>query len=181
MEAFGQLCRFYETRLLRQALTLCGDEAVAEDLAQETLIEAWKSLHRFNRRCQFFTWLCAILIHRYRNLARRHAHLVRDYPGEEFGSEDNTFEPTCFPSPFDAVTQNETAELVRFCMNALPEKHREVVYLRFFVDESLEEVAAALNCSVGTVKSRLYYALERLRGMKLLVHHAVHNHHPAIV
>src|SRR3954469_9557923 len=70
-EAFGDICRAYETRLLRQAFTLCGNSALAEDLAQDTLVEAWKCLRRYNGRCQFFTWLCAILINRYRNTVRR--------------------------------------------------------------------------------------------------------------
>jgi len=70
-EAFCEVCRVYETRLLRQAMALCGDPALAEDLAQDTLVEAWKCLRRYNGRCQFFTWLCAILLNRYRNTARR--------------------------------------------------------------------------------------------------------------
>ena len=51
-------------------------------------------------------------------------------------------------------------------MESLPEKHRQVVLLRFFEDASLEEIAGALDCSVGTVKSRLHHALEKLRRMK---------------
>ena len=53
----------------------------------------------------------------------------------------------------------------------MPEKHREVVYLRFYVDESLDGIATALDCSVGTVKSRLFHALEKLRKMKALTDH----------
>src|SRR6266516_7053271 len=68
--AFSEVCRIYETRLLRQAMTLCGNSTLAEDLAQDTLVEAWKFLHRYNGRCQFFTWLCAILLNRYRNAVR---------------------------------------------------------------------------------------------------------------
>jgi len=48
----------------------------------------------------------------------------------------------------------------------LPAKHQQVIYLRFYVDDSLEGIAAALGCSVGTVKSRLFHALDKLRGMK---------------
>ena len=70
-EAFGELCRAYETRLVRQAMTLCGDAVLAEELAQDTLVEAWKCLRRYNGRCQFFTWLCAILLNRYRNTVRQ--------------------------------------------------------------------------------------------------------------
>jgi RNA polymerase sigma-70 factor (ECF subfamily) len=49
----------------------------------------------------------------------------------------------------------------------LPEKHREIIQLRFFEDASLPDMAAVLGCSVGTVKSRLHHALEKLRKMKL--------------
>jgi len=50
-DAFCELCRLHETRLLRQAASLCGNAALAEDLVQETLIEAWKCLSRYNGRC----------------------------------------------------------------------------------------------------------------------------------
>src|SRR5512140_1164011 len=70
-EAFGELCRAYETRLLRQAYALCENASLAEELAQDTLVEAWKSLGRYNGRCRFFTWLCAILLHRHRNTLRQ--------------------------------------------------------------------------------------------------------------
>src|SRR5712671_3450136 len=70
-DAFCALCRSYELRLLRQAVSVCGNAAVAEELAQDTLVEAWKSLRRYNGRCQFFTWLCAILLNRYRNTIRQ--------------------------------------------------------------------------------------------------------------
>src|SRR5947207_8498569 len=52
-EAFGEICQRYESRLLRQAFALCRDEAQAEDLAEDTLVEAWRCLRRYNGRCQF--------------------------------------------------------------------------------------------------------------------------------
>ena len=54
---------------------------------------------------------------------------------------------------------------MRQCVQALPAKHQQVIYLRFYVDDSLEGIAAALGCSVGTVKSRLFHALDKLRKM----------------
>src|ERR1700689_317315 len=68
--AFGEICRAYETRLLRHAQGLCGNGSLAEERAPHPLVEAWKSLRRYNGRCQFFTWLCAILLNRYRNTLR---------------------------------------------------------------------------------------------------------------
>src|SRR5262245_14324025 len=70
-DAFCELCRTHEARLFRQAVALCGDQSLAEDLAQDTLVAAWKSIHRFHSQCRFFTWLCSILIHLHCNARRK--------------------------------------------------------------------------------------------------------------
>ena len=170
-DAFCGLGRIYETRLLRQALTLCGNNALAEDLAQDTLVEAWKGLRRYNGRCQFFTWLCAILLNRYRNTVRRKRplpfsslalhdqHDVRD-------SLERLADQEALP---DQETQlREQAALVLECIRSLPLIHQQVVYLRFYVDDSFDGIAEAVGCSVGTVKSRLFRALEHLRTMNAI-------------
>jgi RNA polymerase sigma-70 factor (ECF subfamily) len=170
-EAFCEICRLYETRLWRQALALCGDASLAEDLAQDTLVEAWKCLRRYNGRCQFFTWLCAILLNRYRNTVRAKRPLplssLARHDRQEFqNSIDNLADQDS--SPDQAAQLREQATLVRNCIQALPTKHQQVIYLRFYVDDSLEGIAVALGCSVGTVKSRLFHALDKLRGMNAL-------------
>ena len=170
-EAFGEICRVYETRLLRQALTLCRNETLAADLAQDCLVEAWKCLNRYNGRCQFFTWLCAILLNRYRNTVRRKrpmplSSLGGDDQDEYQNSLDNLVDQD---SPPDQAAQlREQAALVQECIQALPSKHQQVIYLRFYVDDSLEGIAVALGCSVGTVKSRLFRALDKLRAMNAM-------------
>jgi RNA polymerase sigma-70 factor (ECF subfamily) len=170
-EAFGELCQQFESRLLRHAILLCGDVSLAEDLAQETFIEAWKCLGRYNERCQFLTWLCAILHNRHRRVLRRRklfsmAWLGGSQPNETItrlqDRADDVF------SPADSAQLREQAALVRRCVEALPAKQQQVVYLRFFVDDSLEGIAAALHCSLGTVKSRLFHALDKLRRMPAL-------------
>jgi RNA polymerase sigma-70 factor (ECF subfamily) len=166
-EAFGEICRIHGTRLLRQAVALCGNLTLAEDLAQDTLVEAWKGLRRYNGRCQFFTWLCAILLNRYRNVLRANrlrpaaTPSVRDQ--DEFEKQANLPDHAALPD--QAVELREQAVLVRQCVQALPAKHQQVIYLRFYVDDSLEGIAVALGCSVGTVKSRLFHALDKLRKM----------------
>jgi RNA polymerase sigma-70 factor (ECF subfamily) len=167
-EAFGDICRIHGTRLLRQAVALCGNITLAEDLAQDTLVEAWKGLRRYNGRCQFFTWLCAILLNRYRNALRgnrlRLASTLGVRDQDEF--EKHTGNLTDHAAlPDQAVELREQTVLVRQCVRALPAKHQQVIYLRFYVDDSLEGIAAALGCPVGTVKSRLFHALDKLRRM----------------
>ncbi len=169
--AFGEVCLAYETRLFRQAIALCGNPALAEDLAQDTLVEAWKSLRRYNGRCQFFTWLCAILLNRYRNTVRE----KRPLPFSAFAAaDDDEFQrglnqvPDHEPLPDQAALLRDQAALVWHCIQSLPPKQQQVIHLRFYVDDSLEGIAAALGCSVGTVKSRLFTALETLRGMNAM-------------
>ena len=169
-DAFCELCRTVETRLLRQAVSLCRDMSLAEDLAQDTLVEAWKYLRRYNRRCRFFTWLCAILLNRHRNTLRKRRLLLfalsRANKDDDAKRIEEVTDERALPD--EAAELREQAALVRRCVQALPRKHQQVIYLRFYVDDSLEGIAAALGCSVGTVKSRLFHALDKLRGMKEL-------------
>src|SRR6266446_3337395 len=106
LEAFSEVCRAHETRLLRQALSLCGDVSLAKELAQDTLVEAWKCLRRYNGKCLFFTWLCAILLNRYRNVLRenRSRHLSSfDEENDEYQSRVEKFsDPKALP---DEVTE----------------------------------------------------------------------------
>jgi RNA polymerase sigma-70 factor (ECF subfamily) len=170
-EAFGEVYRVHATRLLRQAMALCGNAALAEELAQDSLVEAWKCLRRYNGRCEFFTWLCAILLNRYRNSIRS----TRFAPVSTIGSrEQDEFAdavgklPDHGSLPDEAAQLHEQTALIRQCIDSLATKHQQVIFLRFYVDDSLEGIAAALGCSVGTVKSRLFHALEKLRGMKAM-------------
>jgi RNA polymerase sigma-70 factor (ECF subfamily) len=171
-EAYGELCRSLESALLRQALRLCGDATLAEDLAQETLLEGWRCLRRYNGQCQLLTWLCAILLNRYRNTRRAKWPLLFSVLTTEREAETGLAlsgpGDTRQIQPDQAAAQSEQAALVRRCVQALPRKHRQVIFLRFYVDDSLEGIAAAVGCSVGTVKSRLFHAFEKLRRMKEL-------------
>jgi len=171
-EAFCEVAQAHETRLFRQAVALCQDETLAEDLVAETLIEAWRSLARFDATCRFSTWLYAILLHRYlkwvRRAASRPVSLAR-FPVAEARQRQQAQEalPDAGNSPADIVASRDAADAMRQAMTQLPDKHQTVLLLRFFEDASLQEIAAALGCSVGTVKSRLHHGLERLRRMNL--------------
>ena len=81
--------------------------------------------------------------------------------------------------PDEAAQRREEAALVQQCVAALPAKHQQVIHLRFYVDDSLEGIAAALGCSVGTVKSRLFHALDKLRGHERAASAATGRQRPA--
>jgi len=171
-ESFCRLTEPLQARLLRQAAALAGDLCTAEDLVAEALVEAWRSLPRYNQSCCLSTWLYAILLHRHRKSLRRarcRPISLAWLPFLEARSlhEQQANLPSPEPSPAEAMAQNETGARLRQGIAALPEKHRQVILLRFFEDASLPDMAAVLGCSVGTVKSRLHHALEKLRKMKM--------------
>ncbi len=163
MSAFSELLEAEQPRLLGQALAFCQDRHQAEDLVQETMIAAWKSLPRFDGSCRLFTWLYVILLRQHRRslgwFSRRLplATLQQQLVAERF--EPATEEGT------EAAEATE-AELLRAMIIALPTRHREVLRLRFYADASEAEIAAALGISAGTVKSRIHNALKKVRQMK---------------
>ncbi|HEV2693727.1 MAG TPA: RNA polymerase sigma factor, partial [Verrucomicrobiae bacterium] len=171
-EAFCHLISPLQARLLRQAAALAGDVSTAEDLVSETLVEAWKSLPRYNQNCRFSTWLYSILLHRHWKSLRHARRRPLAFAWLSFFETRDLHErqenlPSPEPSPAEMMTENETGIRLRQCLERLPQPHRQVVLLRFFEDASLTEIAGVLGCSVGTVKSRLHHALEKLRQMKM--------------
>ena len=170
--AFCRLVEPLQARLLRQAAALAGDLSVAEDLVSETLVEAWKSLDRYDESCRFSTWLCAILLHRRQKLARRARSRplalawLPAFQRDDLAARHQNL-PSPEPSPSENAAQNEISARLRQGVDRLPERHRRVILLRFFEDASLQDMARSLGCPVGTVKSRLHHALEKLRQMTM--------------
>ena len=161
--AFERLAGRHAAPLWRCALALGKDGHWAEDLVQETLVEAWRSLARFDGRCRFSTWLYGILRHRFLK-GRRNQNAAGLSASDALGQKQCTAR-----SPDQSAEASEDAQRVRRAVASLPEEHRLVVELRFFAGATLDEIAAALGCPLGTVKSRLHHALEKLRQMNLAV------------
>jgi RNA polymerase sigma-70 factor (ECF subfamily) len=175
-EEFCRLIEPLHNRLLRQAAALSGNVHVAEDLISETLVEAWKCLARYDESCRLSTWLYAILLHRHKKWLRR----ARSRPvalawlslfdRDRFVSGQENL-PATGPSPSESAAEQEDFSVLRARLAALPEKYRRVLLLRFFEDASLPDIARVLGCPVGTVKSRLHHALEKMRKINMN-HHA---------
>jgi RNA polymerase sigma-70 factor, ECF subfamily len=163
-DAFAELLRVIGPRLHRQALFLTRDEHQALDLIQETVMQAWKHLARYDGRAQFFTWICTIMFHRHYDWLRR----VRTRAFAWCSLPDRDVAPDHAPDPSRLLENSDDDRLVRRSLDQLPNAQRSVVYLRFYAGESLDGIAALLNCSVGTVKSRLFHALRRLAKMENL-------------
>jgi RNA polymerase sigma factor (sigma-70 family) len=154
--AVQELMVAYGDRLFRSACLLCGNEAEAQDLVQETFLQAVRSAHRFGGRSSVYTWLHGILLNLTRHYHRDRKRLV--YAEELAHREPDPPDET--PNGLDV--EMTTGALAR-ALRRLSGPHREVIVLRFYEDMKIHEIAARLGISKGTVKSRLHYAIAEMQ------------------
>ena len=143
----------------RTAYVFTGVAEDAQEVAQDAFVKAFRALGRFRSGAPFRPWLLKIVANEARNrrraAGRREALAVR--AATRAGAEDAA------PSPESALLSVERREELMAALNRLRGEDREVITCRYFLDLSEEDMAAALGCKRGTVKSRLSRALERLR------------------
>lgn len=173
-QAFSRLASSHETRLFQQAVALCGNPSIAEDLAAETFIAAWKCLPRFRGGCRFSTWLYGILLHRF----HKHVRRQRARPPSQDALQPSTVAegedrlvriPAPEPEAAEWTARREIQGQLRQALTQLSPAHQAVLLLRFFEGAQLPEIAAALRIPLGTAKSRLHHALEHLRKRPIVV------------
>ena len=152
--AVQELVQSCGDRLLRSAFLLCGNEADAQDLVQETFLQGVQSAHRFAGRSSLYTWLHAILLNLSRDLKRRRKRFVSD---DELQDGSISVEDA-----FQADAEFTSTTLAG-ALRRLSPAHREVLILRFYENMKLHEIAAHVGVSRGTVKSRLHYAIAEMQ------------------
>src|ERR1700757_874401 len=141
-------------RLLRSAYLLCGDETEAQDLVQETLIQAIKSWRNFRGESATYTWVHGILLNLCRRHQRKQKRLVYD--------EELVLKESYHAEHATNLDQDFCAARLTQALQELSGEHREVIVLRFYEGMKIEEIARQTGVSVGTVKSRLHYAMRCL-------------------
>jgi RNA polymerase sigma-70 factor, ECF subfamily len=164
--AYDHLVRKYRERLYSVVYNLTSNREDAADLTQESFIKAFTSIRRFKGNSAFFTWLYRIAVnttlsHLKRNRLRR------------FFSLDNIQEEGAPADVLDALAQrhrtekgallSELQEKLNEALQKLSPKHRTVVILFEIEGLSHQEIADIMDCSVGTVRSRLHYAKQQLQ------------------
>lgn len=153
-EAFRRLVDRYERKLFYYLMRFVRDEEQALDLLQDTWVQVFRGLKKLRNPEAFRVWLYQVAHDRVVTVIRRQ---IREEELQENLAEEH---------PVDGLAESqflERTEWVHQALDALPPLQREVLTLRFLQDLSLEEIAEALRCSVGTVKSRLHYAKAALR------------------
>lgn len=166
LEAFELLVRRYESKVYTIAYRFLGNHADASDLAQETFLRLYQALPGFRGESSFMTWLYRVTANACRDeIRRRHKHqLVSLDAGDGTGGIQNVHHAGgCILSPEEAVERKEFNEVVQQCLNNLSEEHRLVLVMREIQGMSYEEIASVLQCSLGTVKSRLSRARQAFK------------------
>lgn len=165
--AYGLLVLKYQRRIQRLVGRMVRDVDLVEDIAQETFIRAYRALHQFRGDAQFYTWLYRIAV----NTAKKFLLELKRNPtmSESFLSsadEDETsapkYEPSTEETPESELAAKEIAGVVNTAMDALPEELRQAVTLREIEGLSYEEIALAMDCPIGTVRSRIFRAREAI-------------------
>jgi RNA polymerase sigma-70 factor (ECF subfamily) len=158
--AFLLLYERHRTPVFRFACRMLGSGSLAEDVTQECFLSILRRPDAFRaERASLRTYLCAIARHlALKHLRKRGQETLVDDPPEVAGAS-----AAPGADPLRSVVQAEEAEAVRAAVLALPPLQREAVVLFEYQDMSLADVAAVCDTDVGTVKSRLHRARERLR------------------
>ena len=142
--AFDALVLKYQHKLVKLVMRYVRNPAEAEDIAQEAFIKAYRALPQFRGDSAFYTWLYRIAINTAKN-----AVVSRDRSPIEYDLEG-------------LVLTDEIRSTVNAAIDALPEDLRTAIVLRELEGLSYDEIAAAMDCPVGTVRSRIFRAREAI-------------------
>jgi RNA polymerase sigma-70 factor, ECF subfamily len=153
--AFSGIVRRWQSRLVNLAWRFCRDRMMAEDLAQEAFVKAFRALPTFRGDSSFSTWLTAIAMNTYRSG-------LRDRPLPTVEVESARSLPT-EPDAYVGLHDRERAEMLRRAVRTLPMKYREPIVLYYFEEMDLAETARILAMPEGTLKARLHRGRELLR------------------
>ena len=164
--AFELLVIKYQRRLQRLIGRLVRDTDLVEDIAQETFIRAYRALPQFRGESQFYTWLYRIAVNTAKKFLqeRKRSPTMSDRAFVANEDNDETFrvvaEPINDETPESVLAAKEIAAAVNSGLAALPLDLRQALTLREIEGLSYEEIAAVMDCPMGTVRSRIFRARE---------------------
>jgi RNA polymerase sigma-70 factor, ECF subfamily len=160
--AFRDLVVRHQDRIFRLAHRFTKDSQEAEDIAQETFLKAYRRLHTFRFSSSFYTWLYRIGLNTANDFLEKRARAplsLSEDPEAHASSGTRARED----APERAALRLELREVTRRVLASLPEKHRSILLLREYEGLGYDEIAAVLDCPLGTVESRLFRARARFR------------------
>jgi RNA polymerase sigma-70 factor (ECF subfamily) len=164
-KAFELLVMKYQRKLMRLISRLIRDQAEAEDVVQEAFIKAYRALPQFRGDSAFYTWLYRIGINTAKNYLvtqGRRAPTSTEADVEEAETFDDGDQLRDINTPESMLATKQIAETVNLAMEVLPEELRTAITLREIEGLSYEDIAEAMHCPIGTVRSRIFRAREAI-------------------
>jgi RNA polymerase sigma-70 factor, ECF subfamily len=165
-EAFGEIVDRYQSMVAGLVARSLRDPEDAADVTQEVFVRAYRGLKSFRSDAKFSTWLYRIAlntsIRHAGKTARERSHRAEPDPEQPDMMAMLPSDPS--EAPDELVWQRIRHDALRDAVHSLPHKQREVIVLHFFEGRSCEEIAEILDTNIGTVWSRVHYAVKKLRG-----------------
>ncbi len=163
--AFDLLVSKYQRRLIRLVSRLVKDPSEAEDVAQDAFIRAYRALPNFRGDSAFYTWLYRIGLNTAKNhlvSQGRKAPTATEFSSEDAEQRDDGQLLRDVNTPESLMMSRQVGEAVNSAMDALGDDLKTAITLREIEGLSYEEIASAMNCPVGTVRSRIFRARDAI-------------------
>lgn len=167
MAAFEELVARHRDKIYGRALSMVRNEEEAIDLSQEAWIKGWQRLEQFHGDASFATWMTRVVINlcldHLRKRKRQRAESIEMMDEESGGVERHM--PVVTVNPTEGLERSELRERIDAAMEQLSYEHRTVLILHEFEEMEYKNIARTMECSIGTVMSRLFYARRRLAAL----------------
>ena len=162
--AFDLLVIKYQHRIIQLVNRYVKDPSEAQDVAQEAFIKAYRALGNFRGDSAFYTWLYRIAINTAKNYLVSRSRRSSDYQVDIQDAEalENAPQLQGMETPERLLLNQEIIDTIKTAIDKLPEEMRIAIMLREFEGMSYEEIAEAMDCPVGTVRSRIFRAREAI-------------------
>ena len=158
MRAFEELVARHRDKIYARAFSMIRNEEDAIDLSQEAWVKAWQRLKQFQGDSSFLTWMTRIVINlcldKLRKQKRERAESIENLEEESGGVERQM--PTVTINPTERLERGELRQRIDKALGLLSYEHRTVLILHEFEDLEYKEIAKRMQCSIGTVMSRLF-------------------------
>lgn len=167
MVAFEQLVARHRDKIYARAFMMMRNEDEAVDLSQEAWVKGWQRLVQFQGESSFTTWMTRIVINlcldQLRKRKRQRAESIEALEEESGGVE--RLMPVVLVNPTERLERAELRVRIDEAMSKLSEAHRTVLVLHEFEHMEYKNIAKTMNCSIGTVMSRLFYARRKMASL----------------
>src|SRR3954469_15535086 len=167
MAAFEELVARHRDKNYARALSMLRNEDDATDLSQEAWVKGCQRLHQFQGDSSFATWMTRIVINLCLDQLRKNKRVKNesiDEMNEETGGVERQM-PVITPNPTEGLERGELRQRIDKALGQLSYEHRTVLILHEFEDLEYKEIAKRMQCSIGTVMSRLFYARRKMAAL----------------